>query len=78
MTPGQVAYTAYSEAVGGASAVTGTVLLSWAGTTDQTRVAWEAAAGAVLERFGHDESSSIPTWPGSDRIVLPPDTPQPG
>lgn len=47
MTPGRVAYEAYSEAVGGASAVTGTVLPSWSGLTDRTRAAWEAAAEAV-------------------------------
>lgn len=75
MTPGQIAYEAYSVAVGGVSAVTGTVLPSWAGTTDQIRAAWEAAAGAVLDWAGALEMTKMRRDP--DVVVLPADTPPP-
>lgn len=79
MTPGQVAYEAYSAAVGGASAVTGTVLPSWAGTTPIIREAWEVAADAVRrmgQGIGPAYGDGNPG--GGDPILLPPNTPQPG
>lgn len=71
MTPGQVAYEAYSVAVGGASAVTGTVLPSWDGQRPDIREAWEVAADAVrryVTPWGGDTGN-----PGGGDFIRPVD-----
>ena len=92
MTPGQRAYEAYSEAVGGKS-VAGKPLPAWDGQKVEIAAAWEAAASAVIADAGPAIRSAIGAGPveravratlgdeeGRDRveaIYIPPGTPQP-
>jgi hypothetical protein len=76
VTPGQIAYEAYSEAVGGASAVTGTVLPSWDGQRPDIREAWEVAADAVRrDSLARITGQGNPG--GGDAVILPEGTPPP-
>jgi hypothetical protein len=51
-----VAYEAYYAAVNGRSAVTGSLLPTWAGQHDMIKSAWELAATAVRDEVRTRES----------------------
>lgn len=50
---GRVAYEAYCKASGGKSLVSGAPLPAWDALCQEIRDAWDAAADAVIDRYGH-------------------------
>jgi hypothetical protein len=59
MTPGQVAYEAYSNHTDGISAITGARLVPWTRARPDVQAAWEAAAEAAIHEYRQQITDTI-------------------
>ncbi len=53
---GKVAYDAYCKSVGGRSAISGEKLPLWIDQKDEIKVAWDAAALAVINAYSVEDN----------------------